>query len=186
MSLKYHLPSPRWHKVRFLITTSFLACFCSRRGRDLREYWHNCWGKTRRSHGHQAKKWRQKLALFVRNLTYLGGFRWRNRNQNHQNMNLTYLGEFCLEKYDAPSILFPVFNPPYPQGIKKSWYCKPYGLGPLTANLQISFHHLFSYMTFWNYIYFTWKFQNYSSQMMVTGLEVIIWPPENDPSDRLC
>ena len=134
----------------------------------------------------RPKRWRQKLALFVRNLTYLGGFRWRNRNQNHQNMNLTYLGEFWLEKYDAPSILFPVFNPPYPQGIKKSWYCKPDGLGPLTADLQISFHHLFSYMTFWNYIYFTWKFQNYSSQMMVTGLEVIIWPPENDPSDRLC
>ena len=103
----------------------------------------------------RPKRWRQKVALFVRNLTYLGGFRWRNRNQNHQNMNLAYLGEFWLEKYDAPSILFPVFNPPYPQGIKNSWYCKPDGLGPLTADLQISFHHLFSYMTFWNYLYFT-------------------------------
>ena len=49
----------------------------------------------------RPKRWRQKLTLFVRNLTYLGGFHWRNRNRNHQNLNLTYLGEFWLEKYDG-------------------------------------------------------------------------------------
>ena len=40
---KYSVPSARWQLVHFLIATSFLACLSSRRRRDLREYWHNCW-----------------------------------------------------------------------------------------------------------------------------------------------